>query len=135
MNHNQITEHIIGAAIKVHAQIGPGLLESVYEKCLAIELAKTGVRFQTQVAVYVRYDGVKVGEPFYIDLLVERLVVVEIKAVERLHPVHTAQLISYLRFAQCQVGLLINFHSYSIKSGLKRIVLGYRGPAPRFPRL
>ena len=134
MDINEITEAIIGAAIKVHSQIGPGLLESIYEKCLGIELAKTGLRFETQAPVYVLYDGIKIGEPFFVDMLVERSVVVEIKAANRLHPVHTAQLISYLRFTRCHVGLLINFHSYSIRTGLKRIVVGYQGPPPRSSR-
>src|SRR5687768_11627184 len=134
MDINSITEQIIGAAIKVHSQLGPGLAESVYEKCMAIELSKVNLRFECQAPVYAIYDGIKVGHAFFIDILVERSVVVEIKAAERLDPVHTAQLICYLRLSRCTIGLLLNFNNYKMASGVKRIVLGYDGLPPRFPR-
>ncbi|HEY0670638.1 MAG TPA: GxxExxY protein [Longimicrobiales bacterium] len=134
MDINTITEKIIGGAIKVHSQLGPGLLESIYEKCLGLELAKAGLRFECQAPVDVIYDGVKVGHAYFIDILVERVVVVEIKAVERLNPVYTAQLISYLKLSGCQVGLMLNFNSYNLRAGIKRVVLDYRGPAPRSSR-
>jgi GxxExxY protein len=135
MDINEITERIIGCAIKVHSKLGPGLLESIYQKCLAIELAKTGLRFECQAPVHVVYDGHKVGRGLFIDILVERQVVVEIKAVDRFDPIHTAQVTSYLRLANCAVGLLINFNVLLLPRGIKRIVLGYDGPLPRFPRL
>ena len=128
-----ITEKIIGCAIRVHSTLGPGLSESIYEKCLAIELASAGVQFQCQAPVRVVYNGIKVGHGF-IDILVENSVVVEIKAAERLAPVHTAQLISYLKLSRCSVGLLINFNAYSLRAGLKRVVLGYGQGAPCSPR-
>ena len=135
METNQITERIIGAAIRVHSQLGPGLLESIYKRCLAIELAKTGLHFQTQFPVPVFYDGKAIGHDFFVDVLVEQTVVVELKAVDRLHPVHTAQLISYLRLARCEVGLLINFNVLLLPQGIKRVVREYDGPLPRVPRL
>ena len=134
MDINAITDKVIGAAIRVHRQLGPGMLESIYEKCLAIELAKTGLRFECQAPVHLVYDGIKVGHAFYIDILVEKCVVVEIKAVDRLDPVFTAQLISYLRLSKCTIGLLLNFNNFKMADGVKRIVLGYAGETPRAPR-
>jgi GxxExxY protein len=121
---NVITERIIGAAIKVHSQLGPGFREHIYEKCLAIELTKSGLAFECQARVRVLYDGKQVGHCYFIDILVERSVVLEIKAVERFDPVHLAQMISYLRMSGCPIGLLLNFNSYSMKTGIKRVVLG-----------
>ena len=134
MDINQITETIIGAAIRVHSKLGRGLLEVIYEKCLAIELAKTNLRFECQAPVNVSYDGVQVGHAFFIDILVEHLVVVEIKAVDRFDSSHTAQVINYLRLAQCSVGLLINFNVFTLPRGIKRIVVDYDDAFPRFPR-
>jgi GxxExxY protein len=134
MDINTITETVIGAAIKVHLRLGRGLTETTYEKCLAIELAKTGLRYECQAPVTVMYDGVQVGHAFFIDILVERSLVVEIKAVERLDASHTAQVINYLKLSHCNVGLLINFNVFSLRQGLKRIVFEYDGALPRFPR-
>ena len=134
MDTNLVTEKIIGAAIRVHTQLGPGLLESIYEKCLAMELATARLNFQRQFPVPIIYDGVSVGHGLYIDLFVEKAVVVEVKTVERFHPVHTAQLLSYLKLSGCSVGLLLNFHAYKLPDGIKRVVWNYGGDVPRFPR-
>lgn len=137
MDLNSITEKVIGAAIRVHSVLGPGLLESMYEKCMALELVKTGLRFECQAPIHVVYDGVKVGQGYFIDIFVERSVVVEIKTVDRFHPVHTAQVLSYLKLTGCKIGLLINFHVYSLHQGIKRVVLDYSDITPlsqRSPR-
>jgi GxxExxY protein len=134
MDINSITDKIIGAAIKVHSVLGPGLLESMYEKCMALELTKTELHFECQAPIHVIYDGKKVGHGYYVDILVEQSVVVEIKTVDRFHPIHTAQILSYLKLMGCKVGLLINFHVYSLPQGIKRVVLQYDGAVPRFPR-
>ena len=99
MDINPITDKIIGAAIKVHSVLGPGLLESMYEKCMALELTKTQLHFECQAPLHVIYDGIKVGHGYYVDILVEQSVVVEIKTVDRFHPIHTAQVLSYLKAA------------------------------------
>lgn len=119
---DEITEKIIGAAISVRRVLGPGLLESAYEECLCYELNQLGVNFERQVALPVRYKDVKLDCGYRMDLVVEKSVIIEIKAVERLIPVHEAQLLSYLKLADLRVGLLINFHVPVLKSGLKRIV-------------
>lgn len=117
-----LTQKIIGCAIEVHRQLGPGLLESSYETALCIELSAAGLRFQRQVAFPVFYKGAKIGE-HRIDLLVEDLVVVEIKSVERIDPVFEAQIIAYLRVTGKTVGLLINFNTDLLKKGIRRFVL------------
>ena len=122
---NEITEEIIGAAIAVHRELGPGLLESAYEACLAWELTERGLKVERQKALPVTYRGVKVDCGYRIDLLVEEMVVVELKAVERLEPIHEAQLLSYLKLSTHQVGLLINFNVKMLKQGIKRIVHNY----------
>lgn len=119
---DEITEKIIGAAISVHRELGPGLLESTYEECLCYEVGQLGLNFERQVALPVCYKEVKLDCGYRMDLVVERSVIIEIKAVERLIPVHEAQLLSYLKLADLRVGLLINFHVPVLKSGLKRIV-------------
>jgi len=127
MNINQITEKIIGAAMKVHRSLGPGLLESAYEACLAYELERSGLRVERQKPVPVVYDEVKLECGFRADLLVENKVVVELKAKECLHPIDQAQLLSHLRLLNLQVGLLINFHVEVLKDGIKRMVNNYQG--------
>ena len=122
MDENILTEEIIGGAIDVHRTLGPGLLESVYEECLAIELKLRGLDFQRQQPVAIVYRGHRVAADLRIDLLVGDKVVVELKAVERLLPVHEAQLLTYLRLTQKRVGLLINFNVPVLKDGVKRMV-------------
>ena len=120
------TPRIIGAAIKVHRRLGPGLLESAYETCLAYELEKAGLFVQRQRAVPLVYETVKLECGFRADLIVDHKVVVEIKCKEALHPVDQAQLLSYLRLLDLRVGLLINFHVAVLKDGIKRMVNNYR---------
>jgi GxxExxY protein len=119
---NRITEKIIGAAIKVHRALGPGLLESTYEACLAFELADSGLCVERQKELPVKYRDVKLDCGYRIDLLVEKLVVVELKAVERFQPIHQAQLLSYLKLSGCKLGLLINFNVKVLRDGIKRII-------------
>jgi GxxExxY protein len=121
-NINQITEKIIGCAIEVHKTLGPGLLESAYEECLCYELKLANLTYERQVALPVIYKGVKLDCGYRMDLIVENLVIVEIKAIEKLLPIHEAQLLSYLKLDNKRVGLLLNFHVSILKSGLKRIV-------------
>jgi GxxExxY protein len=121
---NQVSAAVINSAMRVHSILGPGLLESAYGACLAHELRTRGFRVETQVGLPVIYDGVKLDLGYRIDLLVDGLVIVEIKCVEAIHPVHEAQLISYLRLSGKNVGLLINFHVARLKDGIKRMVDG-----------
>ena len=119
---NKITEIIIGAAMAVHRELGPGLLESAYEACLAYELPERGLSVERQKALPVKYRGVNVDCGYRIDLLVEGKVVIELKAVERLEAIHQAQLLSYLKLSGCKVGLLINFNVKVLKDGIRRLV-------------
>ena len=125
MKINNITGQIIDAAMKVHSALGPGLLESAYEACLAHELRKRGLSVQTQVVLPIEYDGVKLNAGYRIDLFVDESVIVELKAVEKVNPIFEAQLLSYLKLSNQKVGLLINFHVPRLKDGLKRIVNNY----------
>ena len=119
---NHITDQVIGAAIEVHRALGPGLLESAYEACLAFELAQRGLKVELQKPLPVVYKEVHLDCGYRLDLLVENAVIVEIKAVEALAPIHQAQLLSYLRLSGCKVGLLINFNVTFLKHGLRRLV-------------
>lgn len=119
---NEITEEVIASAIAVHRALGPGLLESAYEACLAYELAERGFAVERQKGLPVTYGGVKVDCGYRLDLLVEGVVVLELKAVEKLDPVHEAQLLSYLKLSGCRVGLLINFNVKMLKQGIRRMV-------------
>jgi GxxExxY protein len=121
---NQITGRIVTGAMKVHSQLGPGLLESAYEHCLAHELRKEGLQVARQVELPVVYDGETIDLGYRIDLLVEDLVIVELKCVECINPVHQAQLLSYIRLSGKHVGLLINFHVAHLRNGIKRMVDG-----------
>ena len=122
MEVNDLTERIIGSAIKVHSALGPGLLESTYEICLIHELRKGGLNVESQLALPVVYDGVRLDAGYRIDLLVENSVIVELKAVERILPIHEAQLISYLKLSDKKVGLLINFNVKLLRDGIRRLV-------------
>lgn len=119
---NSITSSIIGAAINVHRELGPGLLESTYEACLVHELAQEGIEVERQKALPVVYRGVRLDCGYRIDLLVQGQVVVEVKAVGRLEPIHRAQVLSYLKLSGCKVGLLINFNVKMLKDGVCRLV-------------
>ncbi len=134
MEINRITERTIGAAIAVHRELGPGLLESSYEACLEYELLAGGLAVQRQCPVPLFYHGVRMDCGYRLDLLVEGQVVVEIKSVERLERIHTAQVLTYLKLSGVQVALLINFNVPLLMQGLDRVVLKYPGPPPRAPR-
>lgn len=127
MEINDITGQIIDAAIKVHTALGPGLLESAYEACLAHELRKRGLKIDVQRELPIQYDGVRLDVGYRIDLMVEDTVIVELKAVEKMNPIFEAQILSYLKLSKLEVGLLINFHVPRLKDGLKRIVNNYQG--------
>jgi GxxExxY protein len=117
----KITEAIIGAAIEVHRVLGPGLLESAYQACLAYELVQREVGFTRQVPLPVTYRDVKIDCGYRLDFLVEGLVVVEIKSVERLAPIHSAQVITYLKLMKCPVGVLLNFNVTALTHGIRRL--------------
>ena len=120
---NELTYETIGAAIEVHRALGPGLLESAYQACLCRELALRGINFRTELSLPIQYKGVQLDCGYRVDILVDQLVVVEIKAVETLAPVHDAQLLTYLRLGGWKVGLLINFNVAVLKHGIHRRVL------------
>lgn len=121
---NELTHQIIGAAMKVHSALGPGLLESAYNACLVHELVKSGLGVRSEVSLPVVYDGVRLDVGYRLDLLVEEQVIVELKCVESFSALHEAQLLSYLKLSNLGVGLLINFHVKQLKDGIKRIVNG-----------
>jgi GxxExxY protein len=123
MNNNQVSGAVVDAAMKVHSALGPGLLESAYAVCLTHELVKRGLRVNCQAPLPVVYDGVKLEAGYRLDMLVEDTVIVELKAVEALAPIHQAQLISYLKLSGKRIGLLINFHSLHLKDGIRRFVV------------
>jgi GxxExxY protein len=122
MNENQLTEEVIGAAIEVHRALGPGLLESVYEDCLAFELGLRGITVERQRGIAVEYKGHRLETTLRVDLLVDGAVIVETKSVELLSPIHQAQLLTYLRLSKMRVGLLINFNVPVLRDGIKRMV-------------
>jgi len=122
MEINDTTELVLECAYKVHTALGPGLLESAYEACLKHELIKSGLAVRSQVALPIFYDGVSVEVGYLIDLLIENKVVIELKSVAKLLPIHEAQLLSYLKLSGYQVGLLMNFNVPRLKQGIKRMV-------------
>ena len=117
-----LTEDIIGAALEVHRHLGPGLLESSYQACLGLELELRGIRYSPRLPVPLTYKGLQVPRAYVVDLLVDERVVVEIKAVESLLPVHSAQLLTYLRALEVSCGLLINFHVPVLVKGVRRVL-------------
>jgi GxxExxY protein len=124
---NAITSGVIAAAIEVHRHLGPGLLESAYQECICYELSQIGLSFTREVALPLNYKGLKLDCSYRIDLLVEDSVLVELKSVEQLIPIHSAQLLTYLRASHKQIGLLINFNVPVLKDGIKRMVNDYTG--------
>lgn len=122
MNENEIGDIVLGGAMKVHSALGPGLLESAYEICLAHEITKQGLSIKQQVLLPVQYNGLKLDAGYRLDLLVHNKVIVELKAVEKLLPIHIAQLLSYLKLSGCSLGYLLNFNVVHMKDGIKRIV-------------
>ena len=127
------SDAVIGACVDVHRHLGPGLLESAYERCVAHELALRKVRFEAQVAVPLKYKGLELDCGYRLDLVVEDVLVLEIKAVDRLLPIHQAQLLTYLRLTGREVGLLVNFHEPTLKNGLRRLTLSPTKNPPRLP--
>jgi GxxExxY protein len=123
MRENILSKEIIGAAIEVHRHLGPGLLESAYEACLAHELAQRSISFERQKSLPVVYKDVRLDAGFRVDFVIDDLVVVELKAVDALAAVHEAQVLTYLRLTGCKLGLLLNFNVPRLKDGIKRLVL------------
>ena len=122
MYENEISERIIGCAIEVHKILGPGLLESAYEECLFYEIFQTGLRVEKQKPLPLIYKEIKLEVGYRIDLIVEYKVLVEIKSVEALNDIHTAQVLTYLKLSGCKLGLLMNFNVLRVKDGIKRLV-------------
>lgn len=118
----RLAKRVLDAAFRVHTQLGPGLLESVYEKCLGIELGSAGVSFESQAMVPITYNAETLDGGLRLDLLVGRRIVVELKAVDEIAPIHEAQLFTYLKLTRCRLGLLLNFNVQHFKDGIKRIV-------------
>lgn len=125
MREDELTEIIIGCAIKVHKILGPGLLESAYEECLFYELKKTGLVIEKQKPLPLIYEEVKLDCGYRSDIIVENKVVIEVKSVDGLSDIHLAQTLTYLKLAKCKVGLLINFNVLKLTQGLKRVVNNY----------
>ncbi len=120
---NKITYNIIGCAYKVHSALGPGLLESTYEACLAFELEEAGYKVENQKALPVVYKEIKLDIGYRIDLMVENKVIVELKSVEAINDVHVAQILTYLKLSNTKIGLLINFNVKDLKQGIKRFII------------
>lgn len=123
VEHDPVSNKVLGLAIEVHKHLGPGLLESVYEECLAFELRQQGIDFQRQVALPILYKGMPLDCAYRMDLVVERYLVIEIKAVEQLLPIHQAQLLTYLQLSILKFGLLLNFNVALLRDGIKRMIL------------
>ncbi|SMO39571.1 GxxExxY protein [Saccharicrinis carchari] len=123
MELNDISYKIIGCVYKVHTELGPGLLESSYEVCLAHELLKEGLKVERQKSLPVVYDGIKLDAGYRIDLLVENLIILELKSVDEIAPIHKAQLMTYLKLSGLKLGLLLNFNVLDMKKGINRIVM------------
>jgi GxxExxY protein len=118
-----LTEKIIGFAIEVHRHLGPGLLESAYEECLCYELKQNGIQFQRQIALPVVYKGVRLDCGYRMDIVVDQQVIIELKTVERLLPIHEAQMLTYMKLSGIRTGLLLNFNSAVLKDGIRRLML------------
>ena len=126
MDSDAVTKAVTGAAIRVHSALGPGLLESAYRACLEHELRLQGLRVHTEWPLPIAYNGIQIDVGYRVDLLVEDIVVVELKVVEKLLRVHEAQLLAYLKLSEREVGLLINFHVPHLRLGIKRMVNNYK---------
>ncbi len=124
MTENEIAKQVMDAAFLIHKELGPGLLETVYEVVLARKLISMGLSVERQIPVTIRFEGIGFDEGFRADLIVEKKVIIEMKSVERLKPVHSKQLLTYLRLTGCRLGLLINFGENLLKYGFKRVVNG-----------
>jgi GxxExxY protein len=123
MDENEISKIVLDCAFKVHSTLGSGLLEKVYRECLAYEIAKTGLMVEQEVAIPIYYEEVKMDCSYRIDILVENKLVIELKVVDEFTIEHIAQCLTYMRFSDCKLGLLLNFYKRSLKDGIKRVIL------------
>jgi GxxExxY protein len=123
MKINELTEKVIGCAIEVHKTLGPGLLEMAYEQCLAKELNLAGISFETQAPLPIKYKGIKLECGYRIDFLVEKILLIELKSIEKVLDIHKAQILTYMKLANINVGLLINFNVKLLKNGIQRFAL------------
>ena len=133
LSFNQLTERVIGACIEIHRALGPGLLESAYEECLCYELSRAGIKFERQKPLPVHYKAVNLECGYRLDLVIEKKLIVELKAVDEIAPIHEAQLLTYLKLSGLTLGLLINFNVPVLKAGIKRIANNFEDSAS--PRL
>lgn len=125
MDENTLTGQVIGAAIRVHSELGPGLLESSYQECLFFELVDSGLYVEKEKGLPLTYREVNLECGYRVDLLVENKLIIEVKAVERTNDVHLAQVLTYLKLSGCHLGLLLNFHCARMKDGIRRVIYGY----------
>ena len=123
MKFDDLSNKVIGCALSVHRELGPGLLESTYEQCLCYELSKAGIQFERQKEFPVRYQGVEIDCGYRIDLLIEGTLIIELKSVDKLERIHEAQLLTYMKLSNVEIGLLINFNSVLLRDGIRRMVL------------
>ena len=123
MEFDELSNRVIGCTLEVHRELGPGLLESTYEQCLAHELRLNGISYVLQHPLPVEYKGIRLDCGYRVDVLVENKLIIELKSVERIRPIHEAQLLTYMRLAGIKIGLLINFNVTKLKDGIKRFVL------------
>jgi GxxExxY protein len=131
MEINQLSGSIVDAALRIHMKLGPGLLESVYRQCLAIEFQQRGLRCASEVPLPIIYSGHRIESAYRLDLIVEDLIIVEVKAIEHILPVHKAQLLSYLRLTEKKLGLLLNFNVPRMRDGIYRIVNNLHSDVPQ----
>jgi GxxExxY protein len=124
LNENELARVAVDAMVLVHRELGPGLLESSYQHCLAFELAERGLTVETEVVLPLTFKGVKLDAGYRLDIWVERKLILEVKSVEALHPIHTAQLLTYLKLTGSRLGLLVNFNEKLVRDGIRRIVNG-----------
>ena len=123
MKFDDLSNKVIGCALNVHRELGPGLLESTYEQCLCYELSKAGIQFERQKELPVRYQEVQIDCGYRIDLLIEGALIIELKSVDKLERIHEAQLLTYMKLSNIEIGLLINFNSVLLRDGIRRMVL------------
>ncbi|OQW96564.1 MAG: GxxExxY protein [Desulfobacteraceae bacterium A6] len=123
MEFDELSNKVIGSAIEVHKELGPGLLENTYKQCLAYELSEAGIKFQIEAEIPVKYKEVSIACGYRIDLLVENKLIVELKSVEKLNSIHEAQILTYMKLAKINTGLLINFNEKRLRNGIRRFVL------------
>ena len=124
MNENELSEKIIGLAIKAHSALGPGLLESAYEKALVFELSKNGYKAEVQKSISINYEGITIDEGYRADIVVNDIVLIELKSVKQIEDIHLKQLLTYIRLSNKKLGLLINFNEILLKNGIRRVING-----------